>query len=122
MIHWIDIASIVFVCVTMNHLGLISAIERATQRKLWIVDCPKCCSCWCVLLYLLYHFVDINNMVTVLAISFLCSYIAIWLELFEGYIDTLYIKLYEKIYPDSENDTPATDPDKGDSPGTVPEL
>ena len=119
MIHWIDIASIVFVCVTMNHLGLISAIERATQRKLWIVDCPKCCSCWCVLLYLLYHFVDINNMVTVLAISFICSYLAIWLELFEGYIDTLYIKLYEKIYPDTDNNTTASDTDDGDSAGTV---
>jgi len=33
-----------------------------------------------------------------LATSFLASYMAIWLELFEGYTDTLYAKLYDKIY------------------------
>lgn len=43
----------------------------------------------------------------VLAISSLASYAAIWLELFEGYIDTLYKKLYDKIY--STTDTTDTD-------------
>ena len=100
-----DIASIVFVCVTMNHLGLISAIESAIHRKLWIVDCPKCASFWCVLAY---HIVEHNGMVTSLAISFLASYTAIWLELLEGFVDKLYMKCYEKIYPDTANDTLTT--------------
>ena len=30
--NWIDIASIVFVCVTMNHLGLIKAIEEGDSK------------------------------------------------------------------------------------------
>lgn len=95
---WIDIASIVFVAVTANHLGLISAIESAINRKLWIVDCPKCLSFWGVLIYG-YLFEGILELVVLLAISFLSSYAAIWLELLEAYIDTLYQKLYDKIYP-----------------------
>jgi hypothetical protein len=58
----------------------------------------------------------------ILAISFLASYSAIWLELFEGFIDTLYMKCYEKIYPDDEADTTASDSDNGYSDGSVSEL
>ena len=93
--NWIDIASIVFVCVTMNHLGLIGKLEEISG-KLPILNCPKCSSFWSVLLYTL---VTTRHIIAPLAISFLCSYLAIWLELFEGYVDTLYNKFYEKIYP-----------------------
>ena len=99
---WIDIASIVFVSVTMNHLGLIAAIEAVIKHKLPIVNCPKCLTCWSVLAYMV---VTAHSIVTSLAISFLASYIAIWLELFEGFIDSLYMKLYEKIYSDTDDDT-----------------
>jgi hypothetical protein len=35
---------------------------------------------------------------------------AIWLELLEGYTDTLYAKLYDKIYPTTDTtDTDALD-------------
>ena len=100
--NWIDIASIVFVCVTMNHLGLIRKIEEI-RGELPILNCPRCSSFWCVLIYTL---VTTRHVIPSLAISFLCSYLAIWLELFEGYIDTLYNKLYDKIYPttDTTND------------------
>ena len=98
--NWIDIASIVFVCVTMNHLGLVKAIEDAIDRELRIVNCPKCLSCWGVLAYTV---ITSCELIPSLAISFLASYIAIWLELFEGFIDKLYTKLYanlyDKIYP-----------------------
>lgn len=96
---WKDIACIVFVCVTANHLGLIAAIERIIRRKLWIIDCPKCLTCWCVLTYQL---VTGCNPLAALAISFLCAYIAIWLELAEGIIDLIYIKVYEQIYPTAD--------------------
>ena len=96
--NWIDIASIVFVCVTMNHLGLIGKIEEI-NGKLPILNCPKCSSFWGVMLYML---VTTRHIIVSLAISFLCSYLAIWLELFEGYVDTLYNKLYDKIYPTAD--------------------
>ena len=93
--NWIDIAAIVFICVTANHLGLVKAIEETLHRELRIVNCTKCLSWWSSLVYSL---VTSSELIPSLAISFLASYIAIWLELFEGFIDTLYQKLYDKIF------------------------
>lgn len=54
----------------------------------------------------------------VLVISSIASYAAIWLELFEGYIDTLYKKLYDKIYPTTDT----TDTDTLGTAGTVSDV
>ena len=94
--NWIDIASIVFVCVTANHLGLVKAIEDTFNVELHVANCPKCASCWLVFAYMI---LATHNVITSFAVSFLASYAAIWIELFEGFIDTLYQKLYDKIYP-----------------------
>ena len=116
----IDVASIVFVCVTVNHLGLISAIEEVTGKKLPIVNCPKCLTFWITMGYCCDQVTaySVSWAITILATSFLASYSALWLELLEGYIDTLYIKIYEKIY-NSAADTPASDTDNGHSAGSV---
>ena len=115
---WIDIASIVFVCVTMNHLGLITAIEKHIGYEFPILDCVKCSSFWLTLLYV---GMMSGQLITTLAISFIASYTAIWLELFEGYIDTLYLRLYEKIYTTSY-DTASADAYDGGSENAVSEL
>lgn len=91
----LDIAGIVFACVTANHLGLVKAIEETFDRELPIVNCVKCSSFWVVLFYTIFA---TWNVITSLAISFLAGYVAIWLELFEGFIDSIYLRLYEKIY------------------------
>ena len=91
---WIDIASLVFICVTANHLGLVKAIEDTFDRELPIVNCVKCSTFWFVLFYTMFA---TRDAIASLAISFLAGYSAIWLELFEGFIDTLFLKLYEKI-------------------------
>ena len=115
---WIDIASIVFVCVTANHLGLIGKIEEI-MGKLPIINCPKCFTFWSVLIYGVWEQKGITgNFPFMLAISFLSAYVALWLELAEGYIDTLYMKCYEKIY-DTAADTPAADTDKGNTASSV---
>ena len=119
MNYWIDIAAIVFTCVTANHLGLVKAIEEAAQRELRIVNCPKCFSFWSVLAYTI---ITSRNVITSLAISFLASYSALWLELLEGYIDTLYTKVYEKIYPTYSDNPSAADAGNGDSAGALPHL
>ena len=98
---WIDVVCIVFTCVTMNHLGLIKAIEEKFNCELHILNCPKCSSMWCTLVYTAWM-VGISDIPLVLATSFLASYSAIWLELLEGYIDILYLKFYDKIYPTDE--------------------
>lgn len=118
----IDIAGIVFVAVTMNHMGLVSAIESAIHHKLWIVDCPKCCTFWLTLTYLVTDVQEVSKteVTKILAISFLASYSALWLELIEAFIDVLYMKLYGKIITTDTDDTAASDPDGGDSAGSVP--
>lgn len=92
---WIDIACIVFVCVTANHLGLINAIEDVVGTELPVINCVKCSTYWFTLCYTLFATHDI---ILSFAISFLASYSAIWLELFEGIVDTYYNKLYDEIY------------------------
>ena len=110
MNYWIDIAAIVFTCVTSIHLGLVKAIEDIAQRELRIVNCPKCFSFWSVLAYTV---ITSRNAITSLAISFLCSYLALWLELIEGFIDSLYMKLYETIYSDTTDNETSADADNG---------
>ncbi len=89
------IALIVLSAVLANHLGLVEAIENIIKHKFSIVNCPKCCSFWCVLIYTITHHVPPINAV---AISFLCAYLALWLELLCGVMDQFYRKIYESIY------------------------
>ena len=96
MIDWIDIASIVFTCVTMNHLGLVKAIEENLNRELFVLNCPKCVSFWSCLIYTSF---TAHDVIASLAVSFLAGYAAIWFELFEGVIDKIYQMLYDTIYP-----------------------
>ena len=121
---WLDIASIVFVCVTMNHLGLMGIIEGIIGKTLPILNCPKCGSFWFTLIYIIgkMGILGSPSIPIVLAISFIASYSAIWLELLEGYIDTLYLKVYEKITANNNNDTFASDSNDGDSESTVSKL
>lgn len=115
----VDIACIIVVCVAANHLGLIAAIEQTIGREIPIVNCPKCFTFWTTLIYGIDAHADLLPM---LAISFLCAWLAIWLELGMGIIDYLYNKVYEKIFVSTADNTTASDPDKGYSADTVPEL
>ena len=112
-VKWMDIACIVFVCVTVNHLGLIRAVKTVTRcHRLWIVDCPKCFTFWTTLVYCcdrIATHVTVSSFILALAISFLCAYIAIWLELLEGIIDKLYDYIYGKIYPTADTDDTDTE-------------
>lgn len=81
-----------------NHLGLVEAIEDVVKCRIPILNCSKCCSFWCVLCYMM---LVGQSVITSVAVSFLCAYAAIWLELVYGYIDTLYNRWYEKIYTEN---------------------
>jgi len=97
-----DIGLLILSCVLINHMGLISAIEEVINKRLPIVNCIKCLTFWSVLIFCLLSKSDI---IISIPISFLSAYIAIWLELFFGYIDTCYEKIYNSIYKDSETQT-----------------
>lgn len=115
MMIW-DIAGIVFVCVTANHLGLIRALR---MDDVPVIGCVKCCTFWSALAYMV---INEHGIIATLAVSFLASYAAIWAELAEGFIDLIYMRLYEKIITTDSDDTPASDTGGGDPDGSVPEL
>ena len=104
---WIDIAAIVFVCTAVNHLGLIKAIEGIVKREILIINCPRCLTCWSVFAYGIATAPCVSPQIVarMLAISLLCSYLAIWLELLMYAIDTLYNRIYGIL----ENNNPEED-------------
>ena len=103
---WMGIAAVVFFGVTVNHLGLIAAVERVVRHRLPILNCPKCLTFWSVLAYGLSGDGLLAALPSFLprliAISILCSYLAVWIELSEGLIDKLYDYVYRKIYPTAD--------------------
>ena len=102
MINFWDIAGIVFVCTAANHIGPIPDIEAFLRRKLPVVGCIKCLTFWSVLVYGLSCCGTVAAAIEaaprLLAISFLCAWASIWLDLFMGIIDHLYLIIYEQIY------------------------
>lgn len=106
--YWMDIAAVVFFSTAVNHLGLIQAIERVVHHKLPILNCPKCLSFWGALACGLsgdgITAALPSALPRLLAISILCSYIAIWLELIMYAIDTLYNKIYGILEDDNEEE------------------
>ena len=91
---------IVFACVAINHLGLVATIEGIVKRRLPVLNCPKCLSCWMVLAYQLLVGTAI---IPALASALLSAWAATWLHLMMGFIDQLYQKLYEQIYPTADS-------------------
>ena len=55
--------------------------------------------------------------IRVLAISFLSSYLAVWMELAEGYIDSLYMECYDKIYATADTADSYAEHAGADMPG-----
>lgn len=102
--EWSDIAGIVFICVTANHLGLVKAVEDTFDKDLPIINCPKCLSFWSVLIYLAF---TTHEIITSLAVSFLAGYAAIWIELIEACIDKFYLMIYETVTEDNNDTDPA---------------
>lgn len=95
MVNLLDVAMLTFSSVTANHLGLIAAAERILKRSLPILNCPKCCTFWLVLFSTV---LTGWNMVSALATSFLCAYLALWLNLLFAFIDKQFNLLYDKIF------------------------
>lgn len=98
---WSDIAMITASATLMNHMGLVEAVEGVIRHKLPVVNCCKCCTFWCCLLYTLLAGVTV---IPSIAVSFAAAYAAVWFELLLGYIDTLYNRWYENIYTEETGD------------------
>ena len=99
---WLNDLMITFSVVAANHLGLLAAIERTVKHRLPIVNCPKCMTFWTVLAYGLWD-VGTSDLPLTIAVALLAAWAAIWLELAMGFIDQLYLKLYDTIYPTADS-------------------
>lgn len=99
--YWTDIVMLVLSATLANHLGLVEAVEGVIRHKIPVLNCSKCASFWVVLLVSL---CSGQPLIASVAVSFVCAYCAVWLELLFGYIDTLYNRLYENIYPKETDD------------------
>lgn len=109
--NWPDVLMIVFSATAANHLGLVAAAENIICHRLPVLNCPKCAAFWSVIVYGVavanFSLFTLHFSLQILAVAFLSSWSAVWLDLLMGIIDQLYIKLYDKIYPTT--DTPDTD-------------
>lgn len=94
-----EILLLILSCVLINHMDMVSAIEKILKHRLPILNCVKCLTFWTVLIYLL---VNGHSIIVSPAVSFLSSYIAIWLELLFGLIDKCYEKIFKTLYKETD--------------------
>lgn len=106
--YWLDILLLMLSATLANHLGLVEAVEGIIRHKIPILNCSKCASFWSVLIYSLCIG---QPLIASVAVSFLCAYTAVWLELLCGVIDVIYNDVYETLYP-KEADNNADTEDK----------
>ena len=124
MMDWLVVLMIVFSVVAANHLGLVAVAESIIHHRLPVVNCPKCAAFWSVLAYNIATVpkasasVLITALPPVLAVAFLSAWSAIWLDLFMGIIDHLYLIIYEQIYPAAN----AADTDALSASDAVPDV
>lgn len=89
-----ELAAILFAATAVNHLGLVSAVEKTLDMRLPLFNCPKCLTFWLSLIWLATHGAGVTSVV---AISLALAYASLWLELAMGIIDHFYYKIYDKI-------------------------
>lgn len=102
---WSDIAWIVVICTSMNHLELVKTMEGLLKKEIPVVNCPKCATFWASLVWCLTgRCITATSMADtlaalpqILAVSFLAAYAAIWIELIMYSVDTLYNRIYDTL-------------------------
>lgn len=89
-----DAALIMTSCVLFVQMGLSEAIQEVLHIHLRIASCPKCLTMWTTLVYLLF---STRAIVLSVAVSFVFSYLALWMSLLYDIAAGYYNKLYETI-------------------------
>ena len=105
------VGCVVLCCVLFVHMGLGDAVCKTIRRNLFLFHCVKCLTFWTTLVYTLV-FTD-YVLVECLAIAFVMSYVALWVDLLFAKISVWYEKWYESVVAKtSKRDT--TNGDKED--------
>lgn len=89
-----DSILITLCAVLFNVSGFAETVTFHIERNV-VVNCSKCLTFWTVLTY---GVVSTDFSVRTLAVAFGCSYMALWLELGFSCLNSLYNRLYGKIY------------------------
>lgn len=103
-----NIALLMLSVTLANHLGLVEAIEGVVRHKIPVLNCSKCASFWVVLCYTL---VTGCGPIASVAMSFVCAFLAVWLELLLGGLDVIYEIIYESLYTKKAGGTDDTETD-----------
>jgi len=99
-------------CVLFVNMGLSEAIQNLLHLKLRILSCPKCLTMWtCLAIFLLHRY----DLVESIAVSFICSYLSLWLTLIYDGLSALYNNMYELF---TETDTAKDNPPAETPAGT----
>ena len=85
----ITVSAVLFV-----QMGLSSAIQEKVHVRSTIASCPKCATFWSVLAYCI---LTRNGVLTSVAASFICAYVAMWLALLYDALALLYNSIYDSI-------------------------
>lgn len=81
-------------CVLFVNMGLSDAIQETLGFHSRILSCPKCLVWWSCLTYLAFSGCRI---ITAAGVSFLLSYLALWLDLGLSALNKIYNESYQQI-------------------------
>lgn len=81
-------------CSLFVNMGLADAIQEVLHFKFHPLSCLKCLNFWANLLWLCFHYGPSLRAVTV---SFICSYLSLWITLWYDALSVIYNKAYETI-------------------------
>ena len=108
-----EVALITISCVLFVQMGLSEAIFGFLHVSPKIASCPKCCTFWVCLIWLLAHK---NGVLMSVSASFVAAYAALWLALLYDSLALIYNYLYEQITKTSDT---SPDAERPDSPADI---
>ena len=116
-----EAALITVSCVLFVQMGLSDAVQETLRFRIKIASCPKCLAFWTNLAVWLARG---NGFVESVAVSFICSYAALWLALLYDAFALLYNWIYESITEktDTAEDAPEDESSEAGGPDAVSKM
>lgn len=107
-----SVGLILLCCVLFVHMGMGDAVSKVVRRGLSLFRCVKCTTFWVILAYTV--FFTAADPVLCTALAFMCSYIALWIDLAFSKIAVWYEKWYKGVATEEHcNSTGENKTDKG---------
>ena len=101
---WKDAGMLALCCVLFVQMGLSGAIQETLGIQSRVLSCPKCLTFWSTFVLQIFGG---QAFLPALAVSFLFSYLSLWVALLYDWLATLYNKTYESITSSATSHFPA---------------